>query len=38
MDEVIPGILHFDVMLFSHGAPVPSGGKAMLRAFLEGRG
>ena len=27
----------FDAMLFAHGAPVPSGGKAMLREFVESR-
>ena len=27
----------FDVLLFAHGDPVASGGKAMLRAFVESR-
>jgi len=27
----------FDAMLFAHGTPVPSGGKAMLREFLASR-
>jgi len=28
----------FDALLFAHGEPVPSGGKAMLREFVESRG
>ncbi len=27
----------FDVLLFAHGEPVPSGGKGMLREFVESR-
>jgi hypothetical protein len=25
----------FDVLLFAHGEPVPAGGRAMLRDFVE---
>ena len=40
--DVVEGLVplldeDFDAMLFAHGAPVPSGGKAMLREFVESR-
>jgi len=28
----------FDVLLFAHGTPVPSGGKEMVQRFVEAKG
>ncbi len=41
--DIVEGVVplldeDFDTLLFAHGTPVASGGKAMLRAFLEARG
>jgi len=38
--DIVDGLVplldeHFDVLLFAHGAPVASGGKAMLQEFVE---
>ncbi len=40
--DIVEGLIplldeNFDVLLFSHGAPVASGGKAMLQAFVAER-
>ena len=40
--EIVDGLAplldeEFDALLFAHGEPVPSGGKAMLREFVESR-
>ena len=39
MDEVIPGVLHWQARhpRIGSGDPVPSGGKALLRDFVESR-
>lgn len=40
--DIVEGLVplldeEFDVMLFAHGTPVPSGGRAMLREFVASR-
>jgi len=40
--DIVEGLMplldeDFDVLLFAHGEPLPSGGKAMLREFVESR-
>ena len=40
--DIVAGLVplldeEFDVLLFAHGEPVPSGGKTMLREFVESR-